>query len=98
MGPQIFLLLPALLLPLGFAAFAGNRRAAFLIWSQIAVQLFVWVTVPYARSGHVFANVRYLIGALGLAFAVAAHLEVSGRVTLDGRELPVRGLLVHERR
>ena len=66
LGPQAFLLLPALLLPLGFA---GQRRGALLVWSQIAVQLFVWATVPYASSGHVFANIRYLAGALGLAFA-----------------------------
>jgi hypothetical protein len=75
-GPQIFLLLPALLLPLGFR---GNRRAAVLVWSQIAVQLFLWVTVPYASSGHLFANIRYLIGALGLAFAgVVAWAERKG--------------------
>lgn len=75
-GPQIFLLLPALLLPLGFA---GNRRAALLVWSQILVQIFVWVTVPYASSGHVFANVRYLVGALALAFAgVVAWAERKG--------------------
>lgn len=78
-GPQVFLLLPALLLPLGFAAFAGYRRAALLIWSQIAVQLFVWVTVPYASDGHVFANIRYLVGALALGFAgVVAWAERKG--------------------
>ncbi len=65
-GPQSFLLLFALFLPLGFA---GERRGAVLVWSQILVQLFLWATVPYASSGHVFANIRYLIGALGLAFA-----------------------------
>lgn len=76
LGPQAFLLLPALLLPLGFA---GQRRGAVLVWSQIAVQLFVWATVPYASSGHVFANIRYLIGALGLAFAgVVAWAERKG--------------------
>jgi hypothetical protein len=32
-------------------------------------QLFIWVTVPYASEAHVFANVRYLIGALCLCFA-----------------------------
>lgn len=75
-GPQVFLLLPALLLPLGFT---GHRRAAFLVWSQIAVQLFLWVTVPYASSGHLFANIRYLIGAFGLAFAgVVAWAERKG--------------------
>ncbi|HKH48944.1 MAG TPA: hypothetical protein VKM72_30125 [Thermoanaerobaculia bacterium] len=75
-GPQVLLLLLALLLPLGFA---GERRGAILVWSQILVQLFVWVTVPYASSGHVFANIRYLIGALGLAFAgVVAWAERKG--------------------
>lgn len=75
-GPQIFLLLPALLLPLGFA---GHRRAALLVWSQVALQLFIWVMVPYASHGHVFANVRYLSGALGLAFAgVVAWAERRG--------------------
>ncbi|HBL29047.1 MAG TPA: hypothetical protein DD490_19605, partial [Acidobacteria bacterium] len=75
-GPQFLLLLPALLLPLGFA---GRRRAALLVWSQVALQLFVWVTVPYASSGHIFANIRYLIGAFGLAFAgVVAWAERKG--------------------
>ncbi len=78
-GPQVFLLLPALLLPLGFAGFAGHRRAALLVWSQIVVQLFIWVTVPYASHGHLFANIRYLIGALGLASAgVVAWAERKG--------------------
>lgn len=75
-GPQALLLLLALLLPLGFA---GERRGALLVWSQIAAQLFVWLTVPYASSGHIFANIRYLIGALGLAFAgVVAWAERKG--------------------
>jgi hypothetical protein len=75
-GPQILLLLPALLLPLGFA---GERRAALLVWSQIVIQLFVWVTVPYASSGHVFGNIRYLIGAFVLAVAaVVAWAERKG--------------------
>ena len=75
-GPQIFLLLPALLLPL---LLRREWRGAVLVWSQIAVQVFLWVTVPYASSGHVFANVRYLIGALGLAFAgVLAWAERRG--------------------
>lgn len=75
-GPQAFLLLLALLLPLGFS---GERRGALLVWSQIVVQLFVWATVPYASSGHVFANVRYLVGAIGLAFAgVVAWAERRG--------------------
>jgi hypothetical protein len=77
LGPQAFLLLPALLLPLGFPR--GERRWAFLVWSQIAAQLFLWVTVPYASDGHVFANVRYLVGAVGLCFAgVVALAERRG--------------------
>jgi len=75
-GPQSFLLLLALLFPLGFA---GERRGAVLVWSQIVVQLFLWATIPYASSGHVFANIRYLIGAVGLAFAgVVAWAERKG--------------------
>ncbi len=75
-GPQVFLLLLALLLPLGFA---GERRGALLVWSQILAQLFVWVTVPYASSGHIFGNIRYLIGAFALAFAgVVAWAERKG--------------------
>jgi hypothetical protein len=81
-GPQIFLFLPALLLPLGFAGVGGvggHRRAAILVWSQIAAQIFIWVTVPYASDGHVFANIRYLIGALGLSCAgVVAWAERKG--------------------
>ncbi len=75
-GPQVFLLLPALLLPLGLRR---EWRGGALVASQIAVQAFLWVTVPYASSGHVFANVRYLIGALGLACAgVVAWAERRG--------------------
>jgi hypothetical protein len=78
-GPQTLLLLLALLLPLGFRGDAGSRRGALLVWSQILAQLFVWVTVPYASSGHVFANIRYLLGALGLAFAgIVAWAERKG--------------------
>jgi hypothetical protein len=77
LGPQAVLLLPALLLPLGFPR--GARRWAFLVWSQIAAQLFIWVTIPYASDGHVFANVRYLDGGLGLCFAgVVALAERKG--------------------
>jgi hypothetical protein len=77
LGPQTFLLLPGLFLPLFFPR--GARRWPFLVWSQIAAELFIWVTVPYASSGHVFANVRYLVGAVGLCFAgVVALAERRG--------------------
>jgi hypothetical protein len=66
-GPQILLLLPFFLLP--WLLPKEVRRAAFLVWSQVLIQLAVWATVPYGSSGHVFANVRYLDGALALMFA-----------------------------
>jgi hypothetical protein len=37
--------------------------------SQIAFELVFWLVVPFAGNLHVFANVRYLIPAFGLAFA-----------------------------
>ena len=78
-GPQTFLLLPALLLPLGFLrARRTERLAAIVVWSQIVVQLLLWLAVPYASSGHVFANIRYLIGGLGLAFAGVVALAERG--------------------
>jgi hypothetical protein len=67
LGPQAFLLLPLLAFPLGLPR--GRRRAALLIWSQVAVQMFVWLTVPYADRGTIFANIRYLDGAIALALA-----------------------------
>ncbi len=67
LGPQLFLLLPLLLLPLGFPR--GRRPAVLLIWSQIAAQAFVWATVPYADHGTIYANIRYLDGAVALAWA-----------------------------
>ena len=77
-GPQLLLLLPVLLLP--WLLTRDVRRAAFLVWVQILVQLAVWATVPYASAGHVFANVRYLDGALALMLA--------GGVALGERFLP----------
>jgi hypothetical protein len=70
LGPLAVLLLAAsLALP-----FVLEKRAALVVGSQIAVQLALWVTVPFASHGHVFANVRYLIGAAGLALAAAVAL------------------------
>jgi hypothetical protein len=67
-GPQVALLLPVLvLLPLALPR--GRRRAGLVVWSQILAQLALWVTVPYADKGQIYANVRYLIGATALAFA-----------------------------
>src|SRR6185295_18136653 len=68
---------PVLALPWFFPR--GRRRAALFVWSQIAAQAFVWAAVPYADRGTIFANIRYLDGALGLAFAGGlAALELRG--------------------
>lgn len=81
-GPQVLLLLPFFLLP--WLLPKEVRRSALLVWSQVLIQLLVWVTVPYGTSGHVFANVRYLSGALALMFA--------GAVAVGERFLPDRTL------
>jgi hypothetical protein len=67
-GPQSFLLLLAFLaLPFGVAA--PHRRLALLVVSQAGFELLFWLTVPYAANLALFANLRYLIPAAGLAFA-----------------------------
>lgn len=71
-GPQVFvLLLIALVLPFGFALGLGRERwrESLLISGQVWAQLAFWLMVPFAKSHHVFANVRYLIPAFGLVFA-----------------------------
>jgi hypothetical protein len=80
LGPQALLLLLAFLaLPFGVAA--ERRRAALLAASQIAFELLFWFLVPYAANLHIFANIRYLIPAAGLAFAggvaIAEHRGMS---------------------
>ena len=84
-GPQVLFLLPVFLLP--WLLPREQRRSSVLVWSQVVIQLVVWTVVPYASAGHVFANVRYLDGALALMFGSA--------VALGERFLPdpaVRGL------
>ena len=81
-GPQAFLLLLAFLaLPFGVAA--ERRRAALLAASQIAFELLFWVLVPFGANLHIFANIRYLVPAIGLAFAggvaVAEHRGMNER-------------------
>ena len=74
-GPQLLLLLPVFLLPLLLPRNPPIlRRGAILVWSQIVIQLVLWVVIPYASSWHVFANVRYLDGAIALLFAGAVAL------------------------
>src|SRR4051794_37551721 len=71
-GPQAFvLLLVALVLPFGFGLGLGRERwrDSLLVSGQIWAQLAFWLMVPFAKSHHVFANIRYLIPAFGLVFA-----------------------------
>lgn len=67
LGPQ------GLLLLLAVPALAGlpreRWREAALAGSQVLAEAAVWAAVPFAAAGHVFANVRYLLPAVGLAFA-----------------------------
>ncbi len=72
-GPQAFVLLLAVfVLPFGLGR--ENWREGLLVTSQIWAELAFWLTVPFAKNLHVFANVRYLIPAIGLAFAGAVAL------------------------
>jgi hypothetical protein len=58
---------------LGIPALAAlpreRRREAAVAGSQVLAEVVFWLAVPYAAAGHVFANVRYLLPAVGLAFA-----------------------------
>jgi len=79
-GPQTLVLLLAFLaLPFGVAA--DRRRAALVAASQIVFELLFWLVVPYAANLAVFANVRYLVPAVGLAaaggVAMAEHRGMS---------------------
>jgi hypothetical protein len=66
-GPQVLVLLLAFLaLPF---ALPGARRESWLVAAQIAFELLFWLVVPFAANFHIFANIRYLVPALGLAFA-----------------------------
>ncbi len=67
-GPQsVVLLLICLVLP--FLLVGGRRITVWLVYSQIVFEIVVWVVVPYAASADLYANLRYLVPALGLAFA-----------------------------
>jgi hypothetical protein len=88
-GPQSFVLLAAFL-ALPFAAVAGTRRLALLAASQIAFELVFWLTVPFAANLAIFANLRYLIPALGLAFAAAAAIAEQRGMS----DLWLRGLAI----
>jgi 4-amino-4-deoxy-L-arabinose transferase-like glycosyltransferase len=70
LGPQ------ALVVLLGIPALAAlpreRWREAAVAGSQVLAEIAFWIAVPYAAAGHVFANVRYLLPAVGLAFAGGA--------------------------
>lgn len=66
LGPQVFLLLPALAFPLLLAR--ERRREGWMVALLLWAALLFWFTVPFARSRHVYANIRYLIPCLALAF------------------------------
>lgn len=73
LGPQTFvLLLVIFVLPFGLGR--ERWRESLMVSGQIWAQLAFWLMVPFAKSLHVFANVRYLIPGLGLAFAGAVAL------------------------
>lgn len=72
-GPVALVLVPiALVLP--FLMRGRKRLLGWLVFGQVGAQLFVWMTLTYAANAHVFANVRYLIGAIGLLVAAALAL------------------------
>ncbi len=76
LGPQSFLLLlAALALPFGLGNLGKERwRESLLVSFQIWAELAFWLAVPFAKASHVFANIRYLIPAIGLACAGAVAL------------------------
>jgi hypothetical protein len=68
LGPQTFaMLLAAFFIPFGFGR--TRWRESLIVGAQIWFELAFWLAVPYANNMNVFANVRYLMPALGLAFA-----------------------------
>jgi hypothetical protein len=78
-GPQTFvMLLAAIFIPFGLGR--ERRRDALIVGAQIWFELAFWFTVPYSNNNNVFANVRYLMPALGLTFAGGMALAVRRRI------------------
>jgi hypothetical protein len=92
-GPQtLVLLLVILVLP--FAVLRDWRdwgREGLFVAGQIWAELAFWLAVPFAKSNHVFANIRYLIPALGFAFAAA--VAMGERKGVRGRWLEALALV-----
>jgi hypothetical protein len=61
------MLLAAFCIPFGLGR--ARRRESLIVGAQIWFELAFWFTVPYSNNMNVFANVRYLMPALGLVFA-----------------------------
>ena len=79
-GPQAFvLLLAALFLPFGLGR--ERRRESLIAGAQVWAELAFWLTVPYSNHMNVFANVRYLMPGLGLAFAGGVALGERRRIS-----------------
>ncbi len=68
LGPAALLLLAALA-ALPFAVARPHRRAALVLAAVAAFELAFWMVVPFADNLNMFANVRYLIPAIGIALA-----------------------------
>jgi hypothetical protein len=70
-GPQAaVLLLAGLLFPWFLRTDdRARRRSVWMLWAQIVAQTLFWLTVPFAGNNHVFANLRYLLPAFGIAWA-----------------------------
>lgn len=91
LGPQSFLLLlAALALPFGLGR--ERWRESLLVSLQIWAELAFWLAVPFAKASHVFANIRYLIPAIGLAFAGAVALGERRGVRGRGRDRWMEGI------
>ncbi len=88
-GPPAFLLL--LLVPvLPFALPRGSRREGLVVACQVAGELAFWMTVPDTYGNEIFANVRYLIPAIGLLFAGGA--AIAERRAVPGQWIAVLAL------
>jgi hypothetical protein len=85
LGPQALLLVLAI--PALAAVPRERRREAAVAGSQVLAEAAFWATIPFAAEGHVFANVRYLLPAVGLAFAgglAAAEARGADAKLLEG--------------
>ena len=89
-GPvALLLLVVAVALPFG----VRREKAALALFAvgQVLAQAVVWITVPYTENAHILANLRYLIGGLGLVLAGAAAL---GERWIEGRWLRLLAIAV----